>query len=81
MKSWKKRWVILRTNGFMIYYEKKGGTEKGSVDLINSGRVGLAKDIESSENLPSGVDTAKAFSIVTKERTFTLYAETSAECK
>ena len=81
MKSWKKRWVILRTNGFLIYYEKKGGAEKGSIDLINSGHIGLAKDIDSSEHLPSGVDDAKAFCIVTKERTYTLYTESPAECK
>ena len=73
--------MILRTNGFLIYYEKKGGTEKGSIDLVNSGRVGLAKDIDSSEQLPSGFDDAKAFSIVTKERTYTLHAESPAECK
>ena len=76
VKSWKKRWVILRTNGFLIYYEKKG-----SIDLINSGHIGLAKDIDSSEHLPSGVDDAKAFCIVTKERTYTLYTESPAECK
>ena len=81
VKNWKKRWVILRSNGFLSYYEKKGGNEKGSIDVINSGRVGYASSIESSEVLPSGTDAAAAFSIVTKERTFTFCSECPAECK
>ena len=80
-KSWKKHWMILRTNGKLIYYEKKGGQEKGSVDLIKSGHIGLTKNIDSAtERLPLGIDDATAFSIVTKERTYTLYAESPADC-
>lgn len=81
MKSWKKRWVILKSNGFMMYYEKKGGNEKGNIDVINSGRIGFSSSIESSDPLPSGTDVATAFSIVTKERTYTFCSDSAAECK
>ena len=81
MKNWKKRWVILRSNGFLSYYEKKGGNEKGSIDVINSGHIGYASSIESSQALPSGTDATAAFSIVTKHRTYTFCSESAAECK
>ena len=81
VKNWKKRWVILRTNGFLSYYEKKGGAEKGSIDVINSGRIGCASAIESADTLPAGVDAGTSFAIVTKERTYTFYADMAAECK
>ena len=81
VKNWKKRWVILRSNGFLSYYEKKGGNEKGSIDVINSGRIGYASSIESSEALPSGTDATAAFSIVTKDRTYTFCSDSAAECK
>ena len=76
VKNWKKRWVILKSNGFLSYYEKKGGNEKGSIDVINSG--GYASSIESSEALPSGTDATAAFSIVTKDRTYTFCSESAA---
>ena len=81
MKSWKKRWIILRSNGFLSYYEKKGGAEKGSIDVINSGRLGYAGSIDSADQLPSGTDANTAFAIVTKERTYTFCADSAAECK
>ena len=81
MKSWKKRWIILRSNGFLSYYEKKGGNEKGSIDVINSGRLGYANSIDSADQLPSGTSADTAFAIVTKERTYTFCADSAAECK
>jgi len=81
VKNWKKRWIILRTNGFLSYYEKKGGAEKGSVDVINSMCVGCASAIKSSDPLPPGANTGTAFAIATKERTYTFYADNAAECK
>ena len=81
MKNWKKRWVVLRSNGFLSYHEKKGGAEKGSIDIINSDRLGYICSIDSADHLPSGINSETAFAIVTKERTYTLYADSAMECK
>ena len=81
LNNWKSRWVILRSNGFLSYYEKKDGNEKGRIDVINSGRIGYASSIESSEMLPSGTDASVAFSILTEDRTYTFCSESAAECK
>ena len=81
MKNWKKRWVTLKTNGFLTYYEKKAGAEKGHVDIINSGRIGCVSGIESADTLPAGVDVNTAFAVVTKERTYTFYSDSAAECR
>jgi len=73
--------MILKTDGYLTYYEKKGGAQKGSIDVINSGYIGSTSVIESADTLPSGTDTGMAFAIVTEHRTYTFYADSAAECK
>ena len=79
-KSWKKRYVEVLDTGVLVYYTAKGGEKKGEIDLINSEKIGKWSEVSTSEKLRDISDLDKTFAIKMSARTFTMVAETEAEC-
>lgn len=81
VKSWKRRWFVLKTNGYLYYYEDKSSKlEKGKVDVVDANKVGEWKEISSvHRKLPSGFSSSNAFGIVTGERTYTCICESDGD--
>ena len=80
-KSWKKRWFVLKPNGFLYYYTGPDcKTEKGCVDIINSTRIAMYDDVSTAEKLPSPTQSVRAFGIITSDRTFTCVCDSTEEC-
>lgn len=81
VKSWKRRWFVLKSNGYLYYYEDKNSkTEKGKIDAIDATKVGEWKEIASvNRKIPSGYSTSNAFAIVTADRTYTCVCENEGE--
>ncbi len=80
MKSWKKRWFILKPNGFLYYYEAEGKSEKGRIDVIDAQRVAPWQEVGSAEKkLPSNVTAKNSFAIVCHDRTYTCCCEKDGE--
>lgn len=81
MKRWRKRWFVLKDNGYLYYYEGNSSTkEKARIDVLGAGKVGEWKAISSaSRNIPSGLLSINAFAIVTGDRTLTCVCEKRGE--
>ncbi|XP_064391747.1 uncharacterized protein LOC135339544 [Halichondria panicea] len=80
VKSWKKRWFVLKPNGFLYYYEAEGKSEKGRIDVIDALRVAPWQEVGSAERkLPTCVVGGNSFAIVTGDRTYTCCCEKDGE--
>ena len=80
MKSWKKRWFVLKPNGYLYYYEGPGKTEKGKVDVIDAAKVAPWQEVGTAEKkIPSNLSGSNAFAIVTGDRTYTCCCEQEGE--
>lgn len=81
IKSWKRRWFVLKSNGYLYYYENKASsTEKGKIDVMAATRVGECGEISSANRkVPSGFMSSNAFAIVVKDRTFTCVCENDGD--
>ncbi len=81
VKSWKRRWFVLKSNGYLYYYENKNSkTEKGKVDVVDASKVGEWKEIGTAvKKLPSGFSSNNAFGIVTADRTYTCVCEVDGD--
>lgn len=81
MKSWKRRWFVLKRNGYLYYYtDSSGKVEKGKIDVVDAASVSPYSDkTKGAEHPPATLSTANAFLIVTKERVFTCVCETPDE--
>ena len=83
VKSWKRRWFVLKQNGYLYYYtDSSAKNEKGKTDIIDAADVKPYSDkVKGAEKPPAALSTDNAFVIVTKERVFTCVCEMPGECK
>ena len=82
VKSWKRRWFVLKLNGYLYYYtDSSGKEEKGKIDVVDAASVSpySEKTKGAEHSLPSNLSPSNAFLIVTKERVFTCVCETLDE--
>ena len=81
VKSWKRRWFVLKPNGYLYYYESKGSNqEKGKIDVVDASKIGVWKEVAGVERkLPSGFSCDNAFGIIVKDRTFTCVCENDGD--
>ena len=76
MKSWKRRWFVLKHNGYLYYYENDSlKSEKGKIDVIDAEKIAPWVEVSTADKIPSGFSTSNAFAIVTRERTYTCVCE------
>ena len=80
IKSWKKRYIEIQDNGLLIYYEDKGGKKKGEIDLVNSEKIGKWNDISTADKLRNISELDQTFAVKMASRTYTMVAESEAEC-
>ena len=81
VRSWKKRWFVLKSNGFLYYYtDPQCKTEKGRIDLINSSRVDICLEVSTAEKVTPD-QSGRCFAIVASERTYTCVCDSTEECR
>ena len=81
MKSWKRRWFVLKPNGYLYYYETPSmKVEKGKIDVIDSKMIAAWSQVATADKVPSTFSTSSAFAIVTMERTYTCICEKEEDC-
>ena len=82
VKTWNRRWFVLKPNGFLYYYTGPDlKTEKGRIDMINSSKVAMYNEVSTAEKLSSADQSIRTFCIVTTDRTYTCVCPTSEECR
>ena len=82
VKSWKRRWFVLKPNGYLYYYEDQNRkSEKGKIDVVDASRIAPWSEVSTVEKIPSGFLTSNTFAIVTDHRTFTCVCERDGECE
>lgn len=81
VKSWKRRWFVLKANGYLYYYENKASThEKGKIDIVDAQKIATWFDISTAERkLPNGLSPDRALAIVCRDRTYTCVCEIDGE--
>lgn len=82
MKTWKRRWFVLKPNGYLYYYESQGSKqEKGKIDIVDASKIAVWKEVSGVERkLPSGSSCDNTFGIVVNDRTFTCVCEKEGDC-
>lgn len=82
VKSWKKRWFVLKPNGFLYYYTGPDcKTEKGRVDIVNATRVAMYNEVSTAEKLSSSSQSTRTFAVATLDRTYTCVCDSTEECR
>jgi len=82
VRSWKKRWFVLKPNGYLYYYEGPDKGEKGKIDVVDASSIAPWQEVGTAEKkLPSGLSGENAFAIVCSERTYTCVCEEGNECR
>lgn len=83
VKSWKRRWFILKQNGYLYYYtDSSAKIEKGKIDVVEAANVApYTEKTKGADPPPATLSGANAFVIVTKERVFTCVCEMQGENK
>ena len=81
MKSWKRRWFVLKQNGYLYYYtDASANTEKGKIDVVEAKSVvPWSKSVKGAESPPSNMSASNAFCIVASDRVFTCVCEMEGE--
>ena len=81
VKSWKKRWFVLKANGFLYYYtDPSCKNEKGHIDIINCSKLSWWSVAE-GEKLSDPDMESRTFLIACSERTYTCVCDTDVECR
>lgn len=82
VKSWKKRWFVLKSNGYLYYYENKScKQEKGKIDIVDASKIAVWKEVSGVEKkLPSGSSPDTSFGIIVSDRTYTCVCDKEEEC-
>lgn len=81
VKSWKRRYFVLKHNGFLYYYpDSQCKAEKGRVDIVNMERV-CTYEAGIGDKLPDPSSMDRSLVIVTQERNYTLVCDTDHECR
>ena len=78
IKSWTKRWMVLRSDYCLYYYKDATKGHLGVISLRDTQfkiRVGQKSDV----GWPKNVDLVNTFALVTTPRVYFMYAETRAE--
>lgn len=82
VKSWKKRWFVLKPNGFLYYYtEPNCRTEKGSIDIVNSEEIGRYSSISTAEKLTNPSQIDRTFAVALSDRTYTCVCDSEEETR
>lgn len=83
VRSWKRRWFILKQNGYLYYYvDSSAKIEKGKIDVVEASAVTpYTEKTKGADPPPATLSVANAFVIVTKERVFTCVCEMPGESK
>lgn len=83
VKSWKRRWFVLKSNGFLYYYETANcKSEKGKIDVISAGEVSLLKkEVAAASSLPSNLSPSNSFSVVSGGRTYICVCDSSDDAR
>jgi hypothetical protein len=81
VKSWKKRWFVLKSNGFLYYFtDPKCKTEKGRIDVVNLKKIGLYSP-DGGVKLPDPNQCHRTFVLVASDRPYTCICDSDMECK
>jgi len=82
VKTWKRRWFVLKPNGYLYYYDTKAcKQEKGKIDIVDASKVAVWKEVSGVEKkLPSGYSCDYTFGIMVKDRTYTCVCEKEEDC-
>eukprot|EP00051_Salpingoeca_urceolata_P015216 m.196330 g.196330 ORF g.196330 m.196330 type:complete len:382 (+) comp18323_c0_seq3:71-1216(+) len=82
VKSWKRRWFVLSAMGKLLYY-KAARTAGSSMAPQGSVRLAEVTCVPDASGVgcqwPDGVPSDRCFGVVSKNRTYCLYAETAEE--
>ena len=83
VKSWKRRWFVLKQNGYLYYYtDASARVEKGKIDVVDAANVApYTAKTKGADPPPATLSTSNAFVIITKDRVFTCVCETGEEFK
>lgn len=81
MKSWKRRWFVLKQNGYLYYHtDSSTKVEKGKIDIVDAANVApYTVNTKGADSPPATLSSENAFVIVTKERVFTCVCEVQEE--
>lgn len=80
VKSWRRRWFVLKANGYLYYYEEPNcKSEKGKIDIVETERIASWREVSTVDKIPTSFSVDNAFAIVTRERTYTCVCDNSEE--
>eukprot|EP00731_Ephydatia_muelleri_P022983 Em0015g566a len=82
VKSWKRRWFVLKSNGFLYYYDTANcKNEKGKIDVISAHEVSLLKQEAAASKLPSNFSSSNSFTVVSGDRSYICVCDSSEDAR
>lgn len=80
IKSWNKRWMILRSNHTLQYYKEPTKPAKGTINL-NDINFDVAIGNKTSCNWPKNCNVDYSLVLTTTSRTYYMFAESEVEAE